>query len=302
MKVLYYICFILLSTLTVQAQNKVIGVVLEKEGEHPLPGVTVQIAGTMAGVSTTIDGKFQVLIARDTAALVFTTIGFKPQRVSVVAGDTLQVLLRSDPHIDYFYKRYVGISWSSGVPYTPVGGRLTLFEPYLWDLPHMQPAARLEAEYRSGRGVYKAATVAIDELVVSNHLNLDVALDLQEIHFHQINATFRRRSVGANITWNRLPLWLALGQVRPAAESKRDWQKSIELGSEYRFNIKRKQFFLLGSRINLWRNGWQWYSSLALQHSRYTAAVTYQQIDYQYQEVGLRLGVKLMVPRDKRTE
>lgn len=49
----------------------------------PLPGVTVRLAGTLAGTATDVDGKFKLLLPADTATLVVSFIGMKTVSVKL---------------------------------------------------------------------------------------------------------------------------------------------------------------------------------------------------------------------------
>lgn len=204
-------------------------------------------------------------------------------------------------HLDYFYHRYVGMAFSGATPHTPLGGHLTLFQPYLLQTMSMQPAARVEIEYRCGRAVrYQALTLALDELVATYDWNVDVALHLQRIQL--LNWQFERRSFGANVTYGRsqLPLWLAAGHVQLHTESQQRKHDGLEIGSEYNLRVGRKHYYTITSRLAWWQTVWQWQNSVALDHWHYIVAATYQQIGKQYAEVGLQLGVKLMVRKPNK--
>ncbi len=57
------------------------GVVHDASG-NPLAGVTVSIKGSRAAVQTDADGKFSIDVP-DNSVLIFTTVGYKTQEVSV---------------------------------------------------------------------------------------------------------------------------------------------------------------------------------------------------------------------------
>lgn len=62
------------------------GVVVDENGK-PLPGVTVVIKGSMLGVATDAEGRFEVVSPED-KTLVFTYVGRKTQEVAFDAGTT----------------------------------------------------------------------------------------------------------------------------------------------------------------------------------------------------------------------
>jgi len=76
------------------ADVTVTGTVLDETG-LPLPGATVSVSGTTSGTITDIDGKFSISVS-ESAELIFSYIGYEPQRVSVGNQTTINVTLRPD--------------------------------------------------------------------------------------------------------------------------------------------------------------------------------------------------------------
>ncbi|MDO5606897.1 MAG: TonB-dependent receptor [Capnocytophaga sp.] len=79
------------------AQNKsVSGVVTDAEGV-PLPGVSVMVKSTTRGVATDFEGQYRIDAAQG-EVLVFSSIGFISQEISVGGGNslTINVLLKED--------------------------------------------------------------------------------------------------------------------------------------------------------------------------------------------------------------
>lgn len=77
------------------------GVLLDSATREPLPGVTVLLAGTMVGVATGHDGRFELLLPEAGArevTLQFSYVGYRrqKQRVMLPQSNALQVLLASD--------------------------------------------------------------------------------------------------------------------------------------------------------------------------------------------------------------
>lgn len=64
-----------------QVKIQITGTVLDKTG--PLPGVNVSVKGTTNGVSTDLDGKFNLAITDPASILVFRYIGYTTQEVNV---------------------------------------------------------------------------------------------------------------------------------------------------------------------------------------------------------------------------
>ena len=77
------------------AQRSVSGKVTDASGE-PLVGVAVQIKGTNTGTSTDMEGNWSLNSVRDNAVLVFSSIGYATQEVTVGAQRTINLVLKDD--------------------------------------------------------------------------------------------------------------------------------------------------------------------------------------------------------------
>ncbi|WP_394343528.1 carboxypeptidase-like regulatory domain-containing protein [Hymenobacter metallilatus] len=286
------------------AQRVLRGTVVDKSTGQGIPGITV-LARTDIGTTTNSNGTFSIRISGDTATLWVGGFGFVARRVRVVAGDTsVSIRLATSCTVDYFYRPYVGISVNSGLRYTPLGGQLTLFRPNLWAAEHMQPAGRLELLYRRGpRTTYRAATVAIDELVATCQVNIDVALQLEQLKGPQPDNQFERRSAGINFQhdagFRPFPVWVAVGQARGRGEEIRGWRTGLELGTEREVRISQKRAVEVAGRVGWWQTVWQWQSTVSWVSYKYIAAATYQRIGASYQEISVRLGIQLTPPHHK---
>ncbi|MEO9482120.1 MAG: TonB-dependent receptor [Ekhidna sp.] len=82
---------ITLFSFSVIAQITVSGKVTDESGEG-LPGVNVVIKGTTTGVSTDLDGNYQISVDSD-ASLIFSYVGFETQEVTVGSRTTIDVTM-----------------------------------------------------------------------------------------------------------------------------------------------------------------------------------------------------------------
>ena len=83
------------STMRIQQENvTVAGTVKDMNGE-PIIGANVLVSGSTVGTITDIDGKFSLTAPRD-AVLDISYLGYKSQRVKVVSGTPLTVVLKED--------------------------------------------------------------------------------------------------------------------------------------------------------------------------------------------------------------
>ena len=94
-RLMLIVCALILSAGSIIAQNiNVTGKVTDKTGE-PLIGVYVVEEGTSNGISTDLDGKFQ-LVVNSNGKLVFSLIGMKTQTISVEGRTTINVVMEED--------------------------------------------------------------------------------------------------------------------------------------------------------------------------------------------------------------
>ncbi len=78
------------------AKRTVSGVVKDAKGET-MPGVSVLVKGTQAGVATDIDGRFEIKVDDNPeVTLVFSFIGMATKEVRIGQAQTLNVVLESD--------------------------------------------------------------------------------------------------------------------------------------------------------------------------------------------------------------
>ncbi|MFH0842063.1 MAG: SusC/RagA family TonB-linked outer membrane protein [Bacteroidota bacterium] len=66
------------------------------EGEGTLPGVSVSVKGTTAGIITGIDGKYTLAIPENATTLVFSYIGMKKQEVEIENRSIIDIILEPD--------------------------------------------------------------------------------------------------------------------------------------------------------------------------------------------------------------
>ena len=76
------------------AQSVIVGRILSKTDQTPIPGATVVIKGTRIGTSTAVDGSFGIK-AKEGQTLVISGIGIA-QTEQVVNGNTLVIEVAAD--------------------------------------------------------------------------------------------------------------------------------------------------------------------------------------------------------------
>lgn len=90
------------------AQRTVSGKVTDESGEA-LPGVNVVIKGTTTGVTTDIDGNYQLSV-EDGAVLIFTYVGFETQEIAVGSRTTIDLAMSGVTELQEVVVTALGIS------------------------------------------------------------------------------------------------------------------------------------------------------------------------------------------------
>ncbi|TYP99041.1 TonB-linked SusC/RagA family outer membrane protein [Tenacibaculum adriaticum] len=96
---LLFSSFLLLSSLSMFAQQTIRGKVTEKATGEPLPGVSILIKGTIKGAETDFDGNYVLNDVKPSDVLVFSFIGQKTQEVSVGSKVNISIQLEEGGQI-----------------------------------------------------------------------------------------------------------------------------------------------------------------------------------------------------------
>jgi len=82
--------------ISVAADKTIRGKITDSENSSPLAGVNVVVKGTSVGTSSDAEGNYTISVPNESAALVFSFVGFESQEVSVGNRTTLDIALKSD--------------------------------------------------------------------------------------------------------------------------------------------------------------------------------------------------------------
>jgi TonB-linked SusC/RagA family outer membrane protein len=77
-------------------QQKVTGTITDAKTGEPLPGVTIMVEGTTKGVTTDLNGNYSIEVTQSTDVLVFSYVGYIPEKVNVGGQTTINVMLVAD--------------------------------------------------------------------------------------------------------------------------------------------------------------------------------------------------------------
>ena len=92
-KLLY---FLLMLPISLFAQNKLSGVVLDGSTQEPLPGVNVIVQGTTNGTATDFDGNFTLSNLKQGDKVVFSYIGFKDETLIYNNQSSVSISMQED--------------------------------------------------------------------------------------------------------------------------------------------------------------------------------------------------------------
>lgn len=84
------LCFMAIGVAAAQQKETVSGTVSDAQTGEPLLGVSIRVDGTTTGTSTDMDGKFTISTLPN-ATLIFSYMGYEPERVSVDGRSELDV-------------------------------------------------------------------------------------------------------------------------------------------------------------------------------------------------------------------
>lgn len=96
-KNLLLVAWLVMYAFVSMAQNRTItGTVTDKIDGQPIPGVTVQVKGTVLGTQTNADGKYSISIPSGTKSIVFQYVGYVTREVTVGSGSVYNIAMDQD--------------------------------------------------------------------------------------------------------------------------------------------------------------------------------------------------------------
>ena len=98
MKRILLVCFLACSVvLQSYAQERTVsGTVLSNEDNSGLPAVNIIVKGTTTGTTTDLDGNYKLTVPSEESVLIFSSIGFENQEVTVGSQSVINLTLQAD--------------------------------------------------------------------------------------------------------------------------------------------------------------------------------------------------------------
>lgn len=96
---LIFLYFLMLWLGTMAQQITVKGIVTSGTDKQPIIGATILVKGTSIGTVTNLDGEYSLIGVNKNAILVFSTVGFTTQEVSVNGRNTINVVLKESTEL-----------------------------------------------------------------------------------------------------------------------------------------------------------------------------------------------------------
>jgi len=95
----------------VLAQESLEGTVLDSKTNKPIPGVNVSLSGTTIGVSTDLDGKFNLLKLKKGAKIAFSFVGFKNN--SIVYTNQKNVIVKLEEEANMLQEVVIQVGYGT---------------------------------------------------------------------------------------------------------------------------------------------------------------------------------------------
>jgi len=86
----------LFSFAAVMAQERTVSGTVTAEEEGPIPGVNIFIQGTTVGTISDLDGSYKLTVPGPDAILIFSSVGYKTQSITVGNQSVIDVVLEAD--------------------------------------------------------------------------------------------------------------------------------------------------------------------------------------------------------------
>jgi TonB-dependent starch-binding outer membrane protein SusC len=77
-------------------QRKVTGKIIDSQTNEPLPGVNILVEGTTIGTTSDADGKYSIDIPQENSVLVFSFVGYVPEKVQFAGQSSIDMTLIPD--------------------------------------------------------------------------------------------------------------------------------------------------------------------------------------------------------------
>jgi TonB-linked SusC/RagA family outer membrane protein len=88
--------FIVISPIDLSQQQRVTGTIVDATTGEPIPGVNILVSGTTIGVTTDLNGKYNINVPNSNAVLEFSFVGYLTEKITVEGKTQIDVKLIAD--------------------------------------------------------------------------------------------------------------------------------------------------------------------------------------------------------------
>ena len=98
-RILWFPLFLFCSSLLYSQEKTISGQVISKDDNSTLPGVNIVIEGTSRGVTTDLDGNYEIAVPSGNNVLIFSFTGYTTKNVTIDGKDRLDVVLEPNTEL-----------------------------------------------------------------------------------------------------------------------------------------------------------------------------------------------------------
>ncbi len=197
--------FTLLTTFS-SAQHTISGVVIDTISNTPLPGVIVFEDSTNQTL-TDQQGRFSIEVKKIPSQLTFAFIGMLTRTIDVKSDSNLKVYIKPYTLTHYFDSQKLGLFISSGVLNTPIGGKLILTSPYIFNQIVIKSSVNYQTNLEDNDFIL--GSVALDNIITGQHFGLGITGYYHEVEFGSFE--LNNKSFDFNFFMRRVPFNFSIG-------------------------------------------------------------------------------------------
>lgn len=265
------------------AQHTISGVVIDTISNTPLPGVTVFEDSTNQTI-TDQQGRFSIELNKIPSQLTFAFIGMLTRTIDVNSDGDLNVYIKPFTLTHYFDSQKLGFFISSGVLNTPIGGKLILTSPNIFDQLVIKSSVNYQTNMEDNDFIL--GSVALDNIITGQHFGLGITGYYHEVEFESYE--LKNKSVDFDFFIRRIPFNFSIGysKLNIVEENIKTTHDGLTFGVNRYFS---EPSLSVSSKILLYEGLIGFEAELQKSIKRINLFTRYQQLD-SFSEVSLGFG------------